>query len=75
METDILEWWAANQGDYPNLSVMAQQYLGCPATSASAERLFSVAGRVFDDLCQGVSPKVLEERMWARINCETRKAN
>ncbi|KAL1499439.1 hypothetical protein AB1Y20_011643 [Prymnesium parvum] len=40
MATDILDWWAKHQTTFPNLSVMAQQYLGVPATSASAERLF-----------------------------------
>ena len=29
------------------LSVMARQYLGVPATSASADRLFSIAGCIF----------------------------
>ena len=74
MEVNILDWWASNEEEYPNLSKMARQYLGCPATSASAERLFSIAGRVFDDLRQGMNEKVLEERMWAKINSEGRKA-
>ena len=73
MATDILVWWAAQEGEYPNLSRMARQYLGCPATSASAERLFSIAGRVFDDHGQKIDASVLEERMWARINSEGRK--
>ena len=73
MATDILVWWAAQEGEYPNLSRMARQYLGCPATSASAERLFSIAGRVFDDHGQRIDASVLEERMWARINSEGRK--
>ena len=46
MKTDLLEWWAAHEIDFPALSVMARQYLGVPATSASAERLFSIAGCV-----------------------------
>ena len=63
METDIMIWWSMHEAEYPNLSVMARQYLGTPATSASAERLFSVAGRVFDDLRQNLDEKALEERM------------
>ena len=73
METDILEWWASNEKEFPNLSIMARQYLGVPATSASAERLFSIAGRVYDDLRQRMTPEMLEERMWAKINSEGRK--
>jgi hypothetical protein len=44
MNTDPLEWWAANEINFPALIVMAMQYLGVPATSASAERLFSLTG-------------------------------
>jgi hypothetical protein len=54
-------------------SVMARQYLGVPATSASAERLFSLAGRVFDDLRQSMKAEMLEILMWARINKEKRQ--
>lgn len=74
MTADVLDWWAAHEDSYPNLCVMAQQYLGMPATSASAERLFSVAGRVFDDLRQGLEDDQLEAVMWARINSQNRLA-
>ena len=74
MTTNILEWWAAKERDFPQLSVMARQYLGCPATSASAERLFSIAGRVYNDLRQGMDDDMLELLMWARINSEKRYA-
>ncbi len=36
MNTDPLEWWEANEINFPVLSIMAQQYLGVQATSASA---------------------------------------
>ena len=52
---------------------MARQYLGVPATSASAERLFSVAGGAFDDLRQRMKEDMLEMLMWARINRENRQ--
>ena len=50
------------------LARMAQQFLAVPATSASAERVFSLAGRIFSDLTQHQNDTTLEERMWARIN-------
>ena len=68
MNTDPLEWWAANEINFPALSIMARQYLGVPATSASAERLFSLAGRAFDDLRQRMKEETLEILVWARIN-------
>ena len=73
MNTDPLEWWAANEINFPALSVMARQYLGVPATSASAERLFSLAGRAFDDQRQSMKGEMLEILMWARINKEKRQ--
>jgi len=73
MNTDPLEWWAANEINFPALSVMARQYLGVPATSALAECLFSLAGRAFDDLRQCMKEEMLEILMWARINKEKRQ--
>jgi len=42
-----LAWWEKNAKKFPDLSVMARQYLGCPATSATVERLFSQVGISF----------------------------
>ena len=75
MHEDVLKWWASNETKFPALSVMARQYLGVPATSASAERLFSVAGRTYDDLRQNLKDEMLETTMWARINREKRHGN
>ena len=52
---------------------MARQYLGVPATSASAERLFSIAGRTFDDLRQSMrGSDMLGMVMGERVNSEKR---
>ena len=59
--------------NFPALSVMARQYLGVPATSASAERLFSLAGRAFDDLRQGMKEEMLKMLMWARRRGHSRR--
>ena len=75
MHEDVLKWWASNETKFPALSVMARQYLSVPATSASAERLFSVAGRTYDDLRQNLKDEMLETTMWARINREKRHGN
>ena len=74
MKVDVLKWWAENEINFPALSVMARQYLGVPATSASAERLFSLAGRAFDDMRQNMKEEMLEMLMWARVNREKRWA-
>ena len=72
-ESPSASLWAANEINFPALSVMAWQYLGVLATSASAESLFSLAGRAFDDLRQRMKEEMLEILMWARINKEKRQ--
>ena len=88
LDRDLL-WYASRGGvgttcasilqallQFPHLSGVARQYLGIAAMSAFAERLFSIAGRVFRlTICawgHGASV-LLEERMWAKINSEHRK--
>ena len=62
-------WWKLHESTYPHLAMMARQFLlGCPATSASVERIFSVAGQLFDDLRRNLDDGRLEEMMWACIN-------
>ena len=67
--TDILKWWP-QQTQLPNLRKMARQYLSVPATSASCERVFSLAGRLFSDERQNMNEEKLEDRMWAKANMD-----
>ena len=75
MHQDVLKWWASNETKFSALSNMASHYLGVPATSASAERLFSIAGRTYDDLRESLKDDMLETTMGARINREKRHGN
>mmetsp|Transcript_14069 Transcript_14069/g.42928 ORF Transcript_14069/g.42928 Transcript_14069/m.42928 type:complete len:86 (-) Transcript_14069:101-358(-) len=55
MDLDVLAWWKAcdhsnltdpasgTPAGLPTLAKMARQYLGCPASSAGVERMFSRA--------------------------------
>ena len=43
-DSDVAAFWLEHRDRFPNLEVMARQYLGCPASSASVERLFSKVG-------------------------------
>ena len=45
----ILKWWKLHAEIYPDLSRMARDYLGIPATSASSERLFSSGSNLITD--------------------------
>jgi hypothetical protein len=46
MKANILMWWKKHAVRFPYLSRLARRYLAMPATSASVERLFSLAGQV-----------------------------
>ena len=62
-DQDILLWWKDHASLIPNLSKMARQFLAAPASSASAERLFSGAGKMHDDLKKCTSESTLEDML------------
>ena len=62
-----MTWWLEHQEQFPNLEVMARQYLGCPATSATVERLFSKVGIAFS-----AKRKSSEAATLGRTSCSRR---
>ena len=67
-EKEALDWWRDHADEFPNLSVMARQYLGCPASSAAVERLFSQVGIAFSKKRKSTGPDTLANMMFARCN-------
>ena len=66
---DLLVWWRdTGSKKYPNVARMARQFLGCPATSAGVERLFSKAGRAYCSLAKSQKEGTIEARMFAGID-------
>ena len=64
-----LDWWKEHADQqFLNVAVMARQYLGCPATSAAAERLFSQVGIMFSKKRQSSKAVSLAHGMFAKIN-------
>jgi len=58
-----------NAKKFPNLSaVMARQYLGCPATSATVERLFSQVGISFSPKRQSAQAATVADIIFTKIN-------
>ena len=55
---DVLQWWGLNEDRFPNVARMAAQYLACPASSATVERFFSLAGRILDKRTVGMKERV-----------------
>ena len=47
---------------------MARQYLSCPATSASVERLFSIVGICFSDKRKSSQASTLADLVFTKIN-------
>ena len=42
-------WWKQHESSFPRISQLAKQYLLMPPSSVSSERLFSEAGKIFDE--------------------------
>ena len=67
---NILEWWKSKQSTYPTLANIARDILCIPATSASAERVFSISGRTVSKLRTRMKPKTIEDLMMNKCNHE-----
>ena len=67
-EWDALTWWEDNAKKFPNLSVMARQYLGCPASSATVERLFSQVGIAFSDRRKNATADTIADIIFTKLN-------
>ena len=52
------------------LAKMARQFLGRPASSAGVERMFSKAGKLYDDAKKGQNDETLEAALFAAANTE-----
>ena len=65
VDNDPLEWWKANQTQFPTLFPMAKSFLGCPATTAELERVFSKAGKLHDDSASPCWMCLRQVRAWS----------
>lgn len=82
MDLDVLAWWKARDHTHradpatgqpeglPALAKMARQFLGRPASSAGVERMFSKAGKLYDDAKKGQNDDKLEAALFASANAE-----
>ena len=65
-----LKWWKENAHRFPNLEVMAREYLGCPSTSATVERLFSAVGLAYADKRQKGEAGTLSDLTFTKMNVD-----
>ena len=65
-----LEFWKVNENKYPLLATLAKKFLGVPASSASAERMFSIAGHIFSVKRRRMGIKLFERLVFLKLNEE-----
>ncbi len=63
MNVKPLDWWKANEEQFPNLAKMARDYLAIPGTSASSERLFSSGRQLITDFRCSLNPQTIQACM------------
>ena len=64
-DVDVLVWWRdVGRARFPRITVIPRQFLAIPATSTTAERVFSFAGLTLSDPLKSL----LEDRviMWSK---------
>lgn len=54
--TNLLGWWKSSATKFPHLAVFAKKILCIPATSTPSERVFSIAGLIYDGKRSSLSP-------------------
>jgi hypothetical protein len=47
---------------------LAKKYLGVPASSASAERMFSISGHIFSSKRRRMGAKIFSELVYLKLN-------
>lgn len=65
---NLLCWWKKNEMKFPLLARLARKYLAIPATSAPAERLFSVAGLVLEEKRTNLKPNKVDKILFLFSN-------
>lgn len=54
------QYWSMNQHRFPYLAILAKKYLAVPGTSASSERVFSVAGLTITKNRSNLNPETVD---------------
>lgn len=70
---DLLEWWQNNQNRFPKLYGVSRFIHAIPASSAAAERLFSMAGRLVS-FRPNMRSQLVDEILFLKSNADLIKA-
>ena len=62
----ILQWWNKHSLTFPQLSSLAKSLFAIPASSATAERIFSASGRILEKRRQSLNPDNVDDILMIR---------
>ena len=68
---DPFTWWSQHKARFPLLSRLARRYLSATATSVPSERLFSLAGNVYEEYKNRILPEHAETLLFAKKRTST----
>ena len=68
MKSNPFDWWDANSHLYPQLAIMARNFLSPPGASIASERLFSCSRMVMNDLRHSLSTSHMEKLTFLAAN-------
>ena len=74
-ELDTLMWWRNSSTSLPLLSKLARKLLCIPVTSASSERVFSVAGGIVTNQRHNLDPENMHMLVFCHSNMAKIKRN
>ena len=71
MKGERVSWWKMKVSEFPNIWRLARKYLALPATAASSERAFSIAGLIISAKQASLDPStVVTDLQFLRENWE-----
>ena len=65
---NVWSWFEENKKDFPNVYLLAKEYLIIPASSAASERLFSKAGNIITKKRNRLLPETSQELIFLSSN-------
>ena len=67
-ESNPLEWWKLNSGQFKILAKLARKHLVIRATSCASERLFSASGKIVTPLRSNLKPENVDKLVFLAMN-------
>ena len=66
--TNPLEWWKQHQNNFPRVAKVARKLFSVQPTSALSERVFSIAGTIFQKNRMRLKPDNADKILFLNLN-------